>query len=496
MRQALSIFLLCICAHWAIAQSHKVDSLEKAVASYTLENTVKVDLYNLLAFEVINTNPDKGRKHAVQGYELAEKIGYQNGYARGLNLVGSSFLTIGEYDTALEFYLKSLEIYEQTQFQFGIFITYNNIGELYEKKGQYNESLNYHKKSLALKNKYLKGRRPIMSHVNLGNVYCKLGHLDSALVHFLKAEAMAEMENHPKAVGSALTGIGRLYATQKKYPLAINYLNQANRIWITLKDYVGMSEVALEMAKISMSKGAYRRAKSEVENAIGFAEKVNGKDLELKGMQLRYQIDSAQNDYKSAFASMQAFDQLKNKVFDLAKERQLQTVQAKFEFEESKKLQEELRKEKILSEDIVKYQRTIIAGIAVILLLISIIAFLFYNQIKKQNRANRLLKEKNKEIKEKALELEILNNNLEEIVEERTSVIQKKDVSLKAYSFLNAHIVRGPLANILGLSKLLQEDGDPIEKQEMLNHLHYSANKLDDVLADIKTRLEKGEQIT
>ncbi|UXX77974.1 tetratricopeptide repeat protein [Reichenbachiella carrageenanivorans] len=494
MRQPF-IILLSIWAHWTVAQSHKIDSLENIVSSYTEEDTIKVNLYNQIAFETINTNPDLGRKYAMQGYELAKKIGFQNGYARGLNLVGSSFLVIGEYDTALEFYLKSLEIYEQTQFQHGIFVTYNNIGELYEKKGQFEESLSYNKKSLALKKKYLKGRHPIISHVNLGNVYCKLGQLDSALIHFIIAEDMAKEENHPKAIGAALTGIGSLYASQKKYPLAINYLNQANQIWVIQEDYVGMSKVALEKTKIAMAKGAFKQAKIEAEKAVSFAEKVSGQDLELKGMQLMYQIDSAQNDYKSAFASMQVLDRLKSKFFDLAKERQLQTVQAKFEFEESKKLHEELRKEKALSEDIVKYQRTIIAGIALILLLISIIAFLFYNQVKKQARLNRLLKEKNKEIKEKALELEILNNNLEEMVEERTNVIQKKNVRLKEYSFLNAHIVRGPLANILGLTKLLQKDGDPIEKQEMLNHLRYSANKLDDVLADIKTRLEKGEQI-
>ena len=162
---------------------------------------------------------------------------------------------------------------------------------------------------------------------------------------------------------------------------------------------------------------------------------------------------------------------------------------------EEERIHDELIKEQKLTKEIVQYQRTIIFGIGLILLLITIIAALFYNQVKKQSRLNRLLKDKNKEIKEKALELEILNNNLEQIIEERTHVIQKKNVKLKEYSFLNAHIVRGPLANILGLTKLLKSEVSEDDKQQMIDHLYYSADKLDDVLTDIKKRLEKGEFI-
>lgn len=493
MRQILSIAFLCILTHGLIAQQHKIDSLERIAKVYPAQDTVKVDLYNLIAFEVINNNPDKGRKYAVLGYELAKQISYENGYARGLNLVGSSFLTIGEYDTALEFYLRSLEVYERTQFQMGIFITYNNIGELYEKKLQYHEALKYHKKSLALKNKYLRGRHPIMSHVNLGEIYYKLNFLDSSIFHFRTAERMAKEENRLKPIAHAQTGIGKVYAKQKTYSNAQKYLNMADQLWVSLEDYVGMSRVAIERAKISLASRKYDAAKQLTFDAIANAERVNAKDLELEAMALNYKVDSAKKDFEAAFISMQAYDQLKSEIFDLAKERQLQTIQAKFEFEESERLQKELFKEKETSLEIVRYQRTIIAGIAVILLLISIIAVLFYNQVKKQARLNKLLKDKNKEIKEKALELEILNNNLEQMVEERTSVIQKKNVKLKEYSFLNAHIVRGPLANILGLTKLLKGEIKDEEKNEMIDHLQYSANKLDDVLTDIKTRLEKGE---
>lgn len=495
MLQTLSVIILSLLAHSLSAQQQKIDSLEKVIEAYQTEDSAKVDLYNLIAFELINTNPDKGREFAVLGYELGKKIDYQNGYARGLNLVGSSLLTIGEYDGALDFYLKSLQVYENTGFQMGIFITYNNIGELYEKKLQYNEALHYHKKSLALKNKYLRGRHPIMSHVNLGEIYYRLNYLDSAAGHFRTAEKMAKEENRLKAIAYAQTGIGKVYAKQGNYSPAFIYLNLADRIWKSMEDYVGISRVALEKAKISFATRDFDSAEGHASEAIKNAETISARDLELEAMELRYKIDSARLDFESAFASMQAYDRLKDQIFDLAKERQLQTIQARFEFEEEERIHQELLKEKELSQKNVRYQRTIIAGIGLILVLISVIAALFYNQVKKQARLNRLLKDKNREIKEKALELEILNDNLEQMVEERTSVIQKKNVKLKEYSFLNAHIVRGPLANILGLTKLLRAEVKEEDKRQMIDHLHYSADKLDDVLTDIKKKLEKGELI-
>ncbi|WP_420583165.1 tetratricopeptide repeat protein [Reichenbachiella sp.] len=495
MRQNLFLFVITLLATELMAQQHKIDSLENAAVSHPFQDSVKVDLYNLFAFEVINTNPDKGRKYATMGYELAKQIGYQNGYARGLNLVGSSLLTIGEYDTALEFYLASLKVYEQSQYQMGIFITYNNIGELYEKKFQYQEALQYHKKSLALKNKYLKGRKPIMSYVNLGQIYFRLNYLDSAISHLQIAEQMAKEENRIRLIAYAQTGLGKVFAKQKSYTTAQNYFNKADQVYRQLEDYPGISGIALERAKIAIANRNFDHSKAHLKEAIQYAEKVNAKELKLEALALQYKTDSTLNDFKAAFVSMRKMHKLSSEIFNLAKEKQLQTIQAKFEFEENQRLQKELQKEKETSQKIVQYQRTIIAGIVVILVLISIIAILFYYQVKKQSRLNRLLKDKNREVKEKALELEILNNNLEQIVEERTNVIHKKDVKLKEYSFLNAHIVRGPLANILGLTKLLKGEIEENEKREMIDHLYYSADKLDDVLTDIKKKLEKGEMI-
>ena len=315
------------------AQVQRIDSLKQVVSSYPKEDSIKVDLYNLIAFEIINTNPDDGRKYAQLGYELAKKIEYNNGYARGLNLVGSSFLTIGEYDTALEFYLKSLEVYEQTGFQMGIFITYNNIGELYEKMLQFKESLKYHKKSLSLKDKYLRGRHPIMSHVNLGEIYYRLNILDSAGYHFRTAERMAREENRTKAIAYARTGIGKVYARQKNYPSAFLYLNQANQIWKSMEDYIGIARVAMEKARISYEQEDYELALTNVDESIQSAQRVNAKDFELEARELRYKIDSARQDFVAAFASMREYDELKGEIFNLAKEKQLQTIQAKFEFE-------------------------------------------------------------------------------------------------------------------------------------------------------------------
>ena len=334
-----------------------------------------------------------------------------------------------------------------------------------------------------------------MSYVNLGQIYYRLNYLDSAINHFQIAEQMAKEENRPRTIAYAKTGIGKVLAQQKNYISALKYLNQANQIYQQREDYLGMSGIALEKAKISIANEQYEQSKLLVDETIKYADKVNAKELKLEALALQYKTDSTQNDFEAAFISMRKLHKLSSEIFDIAKEKQLQTIQAKFEFEESQRLQDELLKAKETSQKIVRYQRTIIAGIAVILLLISIIAILFYYQVKKQARLNRLLKDKNREIKEKALELEILNNNLEQIVEERTSVIQKKDVKLKEYSFLNAHIVRGPLANILGLTKLLKGETEENEKREMIDHLYYSADKLDDVLTDIKKKLEKGEMI-
>lgn len=103
--------------------------------------------------------------------------------------------------------------------------------------------------------------------------------------------------------------------------------------------------------------------------------------------------------------------------------------------------------------------------------------------------AQVLLQESNKALAEKALEIRLMNESLEQKVIERTQELIKKNTALEEYAFVNSHKLRSPVANILGLVRLLTfEDVKPSTKQ-IIDHLEDSSEKLDIVVKETTKKL-------
>lgn len=65
--------------------------------------------------------------------------------------------------------------------------------------------------------------------------------------------------------------------------------------------------------------------------------------------------------------------------------------------------------------------------------------------------------------------------------------IELQNKKLREISFVQSHIVRAPLARIMGLVQLLRESNDPSQKDQILNFLTISADELDSVIKEITT---------
>ncbi|SEJ71521.1 PAS domain S-box-containing protein [Cyclobacterium xiamenense] len=72
--------------------------------------------------------------------------------------------------------------------------------------------------------------------------------------------------------------------------------------------------------------------------------------------------------------------------------------------------------------------------------------------------------------------------------------VEQQNRRLRDIAWVQSHVVRAPLARLMGLVNLLEiELSDlPAEKKELLNHIVFSADELDDVIKDIN---EKSQNI-
>lgn len=117
-----------------------------------------------------------------------------------------------------------------------------------------------------------------------------------------------------------------------------------------------------------------------------------------------------------------------------------------------------------------------------------------FNLTIREIEARVALKISNDEIQRQATEIRSINENLERVVWQRTNDLEKRNKALQESAFINAHKLRSPVANILGLTNLftklkLNGEGATINK-----HLQQSAKNLDKIVNDISRIIEKGSE--
>ncbi len=117
-----------------------------------------------------------------------------------------------------------------------------------------------------------------------------------------------------------------------------------------------------------------------------------------------------------------------------------------------------------------------------------------YKLVIKEIRARLALKASGEAIRMQAKEIKHINENLEQLVNERTAELETKNKALEDAAFINAHKLRSPLASILGLVNLIKDQPMSEDLKIMNTHLQESAEKLDDIVSSITETLEKVDK--
>lgn len=88
----------------------------------------------------------------------------------------------------------------------------------------------------------------------------------------------------------------------------------------------------------------------------------------------------------------------------------------------------------------------------------------------------------------------VIKDNTSRIVTLESLKLQNQ--KLKDIAWAQSHLVRGPLSSILGITKIITDNiASDDEKLQLIQHLHESAEKLDQVIRDIVTNTESSAEV-
>ncbi len=205
---------------------------------------------------------------------IKQEIGDKSGEGAILNNISLIYSARGDYDTALDFLKKSLAMQQEIGDKFGESTTLSNISNIYHAHGDYHAALNFIKKSLSIKQE-IGDKTDIGTMLNNTGEICRMhGDYDSAL-DFLKQSLNIHQEVEDKAgVGITLNNISLIYSALGNYDITLDFLKQSLNIHQEIGNRQMESTTLNNMATTALARGDYDTALDFLKKAIAIQQQI------------------------------------------------------------------------------------------------------------------------------------------------------------------------------------------------------------------------------
>jgi two-component system NtrC family sensor kinase len=449
-RFLLICLFFCLTIIAARAQSVVVrDSLLKKLNALpvTANDTTRVNVLNVLAFQYYLNKPDTTYLLAQQAYELATRLNYPKGQARALTGIALAFDQWGDYAKSLKAYTQAKELYSRSEDTYGVVVSLNNIADTYMLQGEWQKGLALIQECYALYKTIAKpglGIKPTVL-ANIGECFYQLNQFDSASVYLNQAFSLAKLNlENPLKYGHIISLLGDVALAKNKPDQAFLLYKKSVAIFVEQDNYTYLNEVYYRLATFYQKTAQKDSLLHYAKLSLLYGQKSGSPKAVLKSSQLLVQLNEGKNDtgtlryYKIAVAA-------KDSLYSQDRIKRLLLLS----FDEKQQAQE-------IETAKAEYRSTVRTYIFIgLLAVLGAIALVLYRNNRQKQRANALLQRQRDEIHEQRTKAE---NALTELRATQTQLVQKeKMASLGELTAGIAHEIQNPLNFVNNFSEVSAE---------------------------------------
>ena len=393
------------------------------------------------------------KRRLSEAMTIFKELNNKDGIATVDDLFGVIEGRTGNYVAATKYFTEALKLFESTSNKEGIVATYLKLGVVNEVSKNVDQALEYYHKAMALMKGAPMSPNTVFLYNNIAIVYGKKGDFKKALEYLQLA---LDNSNKPEFAGvriHSLTNMGIVYEQSGKLEEALKYYNEALQL---AKDKNLPEETARAIINIASvtSKNDPKKSIEYLQQALELAQKINQRTMELEIYDYLGDYYQQAGDYKNAFETLQAQKNMQDSLFSLDKAREIANIQSEFELETNEKVKElQLLGHKNL------LQRNIIVMVALIMAITLIVLTFFLRKITRLN---------------------------EQLFKRETELQKSNTVKDKLFSIIG-HDLRGPIANIPVMLRILQDETTSTEERKyiydtLVEHSQASLETLDKLL--------------
>ena len=447
---------------------------------------------------------EEARKYALAANRLSRQYGHHQLYARSCRGLAIFYNSLGLADSARYFLYAGLETALRHNLDQLVVYTTNDLGVYFESHDVYDSALKYYNISLETATRLGMEEDVSFALNNIGLVFYYLSNYDEALENMEASVALKRKNNLP-SLHVSLMNIGLIYNDQKRYDEALSLLSEVEKTYLddctdrqladlyfilgyahfhkaSFAEAMAYFDLAYKHGQASGNRkvvanvlhhfGIYNleqnkldESRQQLEQALALAAELRLRRTKRDIYGTMQQLYSEMGNVRKTLEFQTRYMELKDSIFNEQMANNLKEIQLSAQ----KRYSEGVIRQKDME---LKRVRLIILLVGVIAVLVLIVSLLVYRNYRISHRMKILLEE---EVKKRTQELVETNTELTRMNTEYDHLVYRA-----------SHDIRGPLATLLGLTRLAKQDyNDPNRVIDYLTKIHATANGLIETLSQL-----------
>jgi serine phosphatase RsbU (regulator of sigma subunit) len=404
----LLIFLLIFFVYGAEAQHAKVDSLYKVYLK-TIDDTAKVNLLIEMANGFDDKNVAKGVGFTREALELSERIQFAKGVCLSNILLGDYYSENLNYSEAIKHYLKATVVGENKKMYSSLSQCYNKIGIIYSNQKKNELCMKYFLKVAEIAKLQDKPKRYAIACNNIGIAYKDLGRYQDAKKYYTMALAEFAKTDFKVGIASVNNGLGTISDIMGDYDEALSYYRKAIAVFREANDSSMAAGLYTNIGEVYSHKKEYKTALDYYLLGLNVLEVKQSKNnnFRLDAYDGLSSVYANLKNYERAYYFKNRYLALKDSIDDVDGMIQVQEMEKRLDNEKQEKeieilkQKDEIQSLKVKSQsEKIKRSNVIIYSVAGILLVVLLMSFFIYKAYKQIQKTNSELAEKKKEIQD------------------------------------------------------------------------------------------------
>lgn len=385
--------------------------MDKFITKY-LMNENSSDLFARVSDSLFEISKSENKRYLIQVNHKGKLQKNKYVEAISMNGLGLCYLDLGSHSEAYTCFTKALVIFKELKSNGGIFNATSNIGILYSYMGQYKKALVYDLKALSI----VKSSDKINSRytkctnicLNIGSMYGYMNNLPLAQSYFYKALAYYNQDAERDSITKAyiFNNISDTYLYSDDIINAEKFSDKAFDIKLKYGNNDDKADAYLHRGEILSMKGEYNSAKNMFLQALTYKDTlVPTVKLRMCYTQLSFVYDKLK-DYKNESKFLKLKYRIKGYLDSASQASEINNIEIKNEFRQQTVNDsiQNIAQLKIRDVKIEQKKRESVYGI-IALLIMSMLAFLFFKRYKLSQKQKLLIEEQKKIVDEKNHEI-------------------------------------------------------------------------------------------